>query len=77
MSLPLNLRAGLAALISVIAVGTVGFMFIGVPVRIGRKGIVEIVEVDLTDSERELLKDSAEHVRSNLEALERIQQPQA
>lgn len=48
-------------------------LFIGVPAKLGRRGIEEIVEVDLTDDERALLDESAEHVRSNLESLERLQ----
>jgi malate dehydrogenase len=48
-------------------------MFIGVPVRLGRNGVEEIIEVDLNDAEMELMKKSAEHVRSNLDALERLQ----
>ena len=48
-------------------------LFIGVPVRLGRSGIEEIIEVDLSDDERKLLDESAEHVRNNLEALERLQ----
>lgn len=48
-------------------------LFIGVPVRLGRNGIEEIIEVELSDDERKLLDESAEHVRSNLEALERLQ----
>lgn len=48
-------------------------LFIGVPARLGRNGVEEIVEVDLNEQERRLLDDSAEHVRANLEALERLQ----
>ena len=48
-------------------------MFIGVPVKLGTGGITEIVEVELNAAETALMKDSAQHVRSNLEALERLQ----
>lgn len=48
-------------------------MFIGVPAKLGTGGITEIVEVELNAAESALMKDSAEHVRSNLEALERLQ----
>ncbi len=48
-------------------------MFIGVPVRLGREGVTEVVEVHLDKSEKALLEASAEHVRSNLEALTRLQ----
>jgi malate dehydrogenase len=47
-------------------------LFIGVPVRLGRNGVEEIIEVDLNDAERKLMEASAEHVRNNLEALERL-----
>ena len=47
-------------------------LFIGVPVRLGRDGVEEIIEVDLDDDEKRLMDESAEHVRSNLEALERV-----
>lgn len=48
-------------------------LFIGVPVRLGRNGVEEIIEVHLDGDEKKLMDDSAEHVRSNLEALERVQ----
>ena len=47
-------------------------IFIGVPVRLGTGGIQEIIEVPLSDDEKELMKESAEHVKSNLEALSRL-----
>ncbi len=49
-------------------------MFMGAPARLGRKGVEEIIEVDLTPDERTLLDNSAQHVRSSLADLERIQQ---
>ena len=48
-------------------------LFIGVPVRLGRRGIEEIIEVKLSDNERSLLEESASHVRENLTTLERLQ----
>jgi len=48
-------------------------LFIGAPARLGRNGLEEIIEVSLTQSEQALLADSAQHVRDNLAALERIQ----
>lgn len=47
-------------------------LFIGVPVRLGRNGVEEIIEVDLNDAEGKLMEESAEHVRNNLEALDRL-----
>lgn len=47
-------------------------IFLGVPVKLGKEGIEEIIEVNLSDSEQELMTKSAEHVKANLEALARI-----
>lgn len=38
-------------------------IFIGVPVKLGKEGIVEILELDLNEGEKELLNTSASHVR--------------
>jgi malate dehydrogenase len=38
-------------------------LYIGVPVKLGAGGIEEIVELDLSDDEREALEQSAEAVR--------------
>ena len=38
-------------------------LYVGVPVKLGRGGIAEILEVDLDDGEREALRRSAEAVR--------------
>jgi malate dehydrogenase len=45
-------------------------IFLGVPVKLGKEGIVEVIELDLNDEENELLKASAEHVRSVMEVFE-------
>jgi malate dehydrogenase len=42
---------------------------IGVPVRLGEKGIEEIIELELTQGEREALKSSAEVVRKLVKAI--------
>ena len=47
-------------------------LFIGVPVRLGQRGIEEIIEVDFNEAEQALMDASAAHVRANLRALERI-----
>lgn len=38
-------------------------LYIGVPVKLGRGGVEEVIELDLTDGEREALHASAEAVR--------------
>ena len=47
-------------------------LFIGLPVRLGRSGIEQIITVDLNESEQALLDVSAEHIRSNFEDLRRV-----
>jgi malate dehydrogenase len=44
-------------------------LFLGVPCKLGANGIVEIVEVELTDGERAELKKSADSVLETLGAL--------
>ncbi len=44
-------------------------LFLGVPVKIGRKGIEKIIEVSLTDDEKTALAKSAEAVREPMGAI--------
>ena len=44
-------------------------LFMGVPVKLGRHGIEEIIQVELTEEERTALQKSAEAVRELVEAL--------
>ncbi|MCB9799938.1 MAG: malate dehydrogenase [Candidatus Omnitrophica bacterium] len=44
-------------------------VYCGVPARIGREGVMEIPEIELTDQQKQDLKASAEHVRENCEKL--------
>jgi len=42
---------------------------LGVPIKIGREGLVEILQLELTDNEKDLLNQAAEAVRSNISLL--------
>lgn len=42
-------------------------IFVGVPCRLGRRGVESILELQLTDSEREALHKSAESVRQSIQ----------
>lgn len=46
--------------------------YLGVPCKLGRNGVEEIIEVELTDEERAALEKSAEHVRSTIERLKSL-----
>ena len=48
-------------------------LFSGAPTRLGRNGVEEIIEVELTEAEQALWNTSSDHVRANLATLERIQ----
>lgn len=41
-------------------------IFLGVPCKLGENGLEEIIEIDLTEQERQALESSADHVRSVL-----------
>ena len=45
-------------------------VYLGVPARLGRKGVTEIVELELNDDERSQLKDAAEAIRSKCKELD-------
>ena len=44
-------------------------MFVGVPCKLGKNGVEQILELKLTDQELALLKTSVEHVRENVKKL--------
>jgi malate dehydrogenase len=48
-------------------------LFIGVPVKLGKDGVEEIVKVILTDEERAALKRSADAVRCLVESLDKME----
>jgi malate dehydrogenase len=47
--------------------------YLGVPCKLGRDGLEEIIEVELTDEERKSLTESAGHVRSVIDKLGELQ----
>jgi malate dehydrogenase len=49
-------------------------LYLGVPVKLGKGGIKQIIEVELDENEKELLVKSAAAVRSGVDDLARIQQ---
>ena len=51
--------------------GVDGF-FIGVPVVLGGNGVEKVIELDLTDEEKEMFNKSVEHVKKLIAELENI-----
>ncbi|MBG0781555.1 MAG: malate dehydrogenase [Bacteroidales bacterium] len=47
-------------------------VYLGVPVKLGRKGIEEIIEVDLNKEEKKLLHDSSEAVQKVMKVLDEM-----
>lgn len=47
-------------------------IYLGVPVKLGRNGIEEIIELELNEAEMSLLHDSAKSVKEVLEVLDRM-----
>jgi malate dehydrogenase len=47
-------------------------VYLGVPVKLGRSGIEEIIEVDLNKDEKKLLYDSADSVKSVMKVLDEM-----
>lgn len=45
-------------------------IFLGVPTKLGKNGIEEIIELQLNDEEMDLLKTSAQHVRDVMKVLD-------
>lgn len=48
-------------------------IYLGVPVKLGKNGIEQIIELDLNDEEQELLHNSASSVREVMDALDRME----
>ncbi|HET8866163.1 MAG TPA: malate dehydrogenase [Gracilimonas sp.] len=47
-------------------------LYIGVPVKLGKGGIKEVIEVELNEKEQQLLKESAKAVRGTLEDFKKL-----
>ncbi|MFH0761320.1 MAG: malate dehydrogenase [Bacteroidota bacterium] len=47
-------------------------IYLGVPVKLGRKGIVEIIELQLNDEEKQLLNASAKAVREVMDVFDKM-----
>jgi malate dehydrogenase len=47
-------------------------MYMGVPVVIGKDGVEKVVEIQLTDEEKQLLDKSAEHVKELVQAASKL-----
>lgn len=47
-------------------------LFIGVPVKLGKKGIEEIIQIKLTDDEQAALNKSADAVKALVEAMKKL-----
>ncbi len=47
-------------------------LYVGVPVLLGKGGVKKIIEIDLDEQEKDLLNESANHVRKGLEDLKRL-----
>ena len=47
-------------------------LFVGVPVKLGRKGVEEIIEIRLSDEESEAFLKSADRLRSGVEEIKQI-----
>jgi len=51
---------------------SVGGYFVGVPVKLGSSGVEKIIEISLTDEEKEAFKKSVEHVKNLVAAAEKF-----
>ena len=47
-------------------------LYVGVPVQIGGGGVERVIEIGLTDGERQALQTSAAHVRELVDAMGRV-----
>lgn len=47
-------------------------MYLGVPVKLGKNGIVEVIELKLDQREKKMVQDSANHVRETLRVVDKL-----
>lgn len=47
-------------------------VYVGAPVKLGRNGVEQIIEIDLNDEEMKLLHASAEHVKEVMEVYDKL-----
>jgi len=47
-------------------------VYLGVPVKLGRQGVESIIELELTANEMELVRTSAQHVRSVMDIYDQM-----
>jgi malate dehydrogenase len=52
-------------------------LFVGVPVKLGRRGVEEVVEIQLSEDENAALQHSAASVRDLVDAMDRLGSPSA
>jgi malate dehydrogenase len=45
-------------------------IYLGVPVKLGKHGVEEVIEINLNDAEKKLLKESAASVKSTMKILD-------
>ncbi len=48
-------------------------IYLGVPVKLGKEGIEEIIELDLNEEEKELVNQSADHVKEVMKVLDNME----
>jgi malate dehydrogenase len=52
-------------------------IYLGVPVKIGKRGVEQIIELQLNDEERAMLDQSAGHVREVMQVLDNMNEQTA
>lgn len=50
-----------------------GDLFVGLPAKLGRNGVEEVLALDLNEAEKALLDESAQHVRDNIANLKALE----